>query len=81
MAADDPMVDGPHAPEPNCTDSDEAVNLGKGSDLKDLFQTPTEGSLLASSKEQQPSVAANDPAVDGPRAPEPNCMDNDEPKP
>ena len=45
---------------------------------QDLFQTPTEGSLLASSEEQQPPVAADDPAVDGPRAPEPNCTDGDE---
>ena len=81
MAADDSMVAGPRAPEPNCTNSNEAVDLGKDSDLDDLFQTPTEGSLLASSKEQQPSVAADDPVVDWPRAPEPNCMDGDEPKP
>ena len=81
VAADDPAVDGPRAPEPNCTDGDEAVDLGKDSDLEDLFQTPTEGSLLASSEEQQPLVAADDPAVDGPRAPEPNCTDGDEPKP
>ena len=45
-------VNGPRAPEPNCTDGDEAVDLGKDSDLEDLFQTPTEGSLLASSEEQ-----------------------------
>lgn len=45
---------------------------------QDLFQTPTEGSLLASSEEQQPPVAADDPEVDGPRAPEPNCTDGDE---
>ena len=45
---------------------------------QDLFQTPTEGSLLASSEEQQPPVAADDPAVYGPRAPEPNCTDGDE---
>ncbi|KAK9984796.1 hypothetical protein SO802_034321 [Lithocarpus litseifolius] len=48
------------------------------STLQDLFQTPPEGSLLASSEEQQPPVAADDPAVDGPRAPEPNCTDGDE---
>ncbi|KAK7826927.1 btb/poz domain-containing protein npy5 [Quercus suber] len=45
---------------------------------QDLFQTPTEGSLLASSEEQQPPVAADDPAVDEPRAPDPNCTDGDE---
>nr|POE67873.1 hypothetical protein CFP56_78685 [Quercus suber] len=43
-----------------------------------LVQTPTEGSLLASSEEQQPPVAADDPAVDEPRAPDPNCTDGDE---
>ena len=80
MAADDSMVDGPRVPEPNCTDNDEAIDLGKDSDLEDLFQTPTEGSLLTSSKEQQPPVAADDPAVDGPCASEPNCMDGNEPK-
>lgn len=45
---------------------------------QDLFQTPTDGSLIASSEEQQPPVAADDPAVDRPRAPEPNCTDGDE---
>ena len=52
MAADDSMVDGPRVPEPNCMDNDEAIDLGKDSDLEDLFQTPTEGSLLTNSKEQ-----------------------------
>ena len=51
MAADDLASNGPRAPKPNCTDDDEAVDLGKDSDLKDLFQTPTEGSLLANSEE------------------------------
>ncbi|KAM4085538.1 hypothetical protein ACJW30_10G035500 [Castanea mollissima] len=45
---------------------------------QDLFHTPTEGSLLVNSEEQQPPVAADDPEVNGPRAPQPNCTDGDE---
>ncbi|KAK7850728.1 hypothetical protein CFP56_043823 [Quercus suber] len=63
---------------PDSFDDEEEEQKKDDGTPQDLFQTPTEGSLVASSEEQQPPVAADDPAVDGPRAPEPNCTDGDE---